>query len=123
DARHGLPEENRMALRGGDLGHPLPHLAWTQTRVAEPVDQRGHDLTPLAGLALRQQRAANDDPEVEALDPLCCPVGGQLFRADAPNLFCVGFEEDAVEAPAELVAHPLFERSGVLDRKQASPEV
>ena len=123
DARHGLPGENGMALRGGDLGHPLPHLAGTLTRVAELVDQRGHDLAPLAGLALRQQRAANDDPEVEALDPLRRPVGRQLFRADAPHLFRVGLEEDAVEAPAELVAHPLFERPRVLDREHASPEV
>src|SRR5437879_9372462 len=112
-----------MVFLLADLGHALPHLAGTEPWVAEPVDQRGDDLAAPAGLATGQQRAAQNDPEVEAFDPLRRPVGGQLLGADAPYLFRVGLEEDAEQAPAELVADPILERLRILHRLQACPRV
>ena len=47
--------------------------------------------------------------QVEALDPLRRPVGGDLLAAHPPDLFGVGLEEDAEQAAAKLVAHPVFE--------------
>src|SRR5437016_7298574 len=112
-----------MVFLLADLGHALPHLAGTEPWVAEPVDQRGDDLAAPAGLAAGQQRAAQNDPQVEAFDPLRRPVGGQLLGADAPYLFGVGLEEDAEQAPAELVADPILEGLRILDRLQACPRV
>src|SRR5438270_10859751 len=112
-----------MLLRLADLGHALPHLPGAEPRVPELVDQSGHDLAAAAGPAAGQQRAAQDNPQVETLDPLRRPIGGQLFGADAPHLFGVGLEEDAEQAPPELVADPILKRSRILDRLKARPGV
>src|SRR5207302_6806058 len=73
--------------------------------------------------AFWKQRAADHDPEVEALDPLGGPVGGQLTRADTPDLFRVGLEEDAEQPPAELVAHPVLQRLRIPDWRRAGTRV
>src|SRR5256714_14063788 len=112
-----------MTLAGADVRHALPHLTGTEPRVSEAIDQRGHDLAATLRLPIREQRAADHDPQVEALDALRGPVRRQLLGADAPHLFGVGLEEDAVQAPPELVAHPLLERPRVLDRPQPRPDV
>src|SRR5262245_13368529 len=112
-----------MALRRRDLGDALPHLSRPEAGVAEAIDESGHDLAALFRRAFGQQRAADHHPEVEALDALCRPVRRELFGADAPHLFGVGLEEDAVQPPAELVAHPVLEGLRVLDWKKPRPKV
>src|SRR5438270_6857805 len=108
-----------MTLAGADVRHALPHLAGTKPRVSEAIDQRGHDLAPTLRLAIRKHRAAQHDPQVEALDALRGPVGRQLLGADAPNLFRVSLEEDVEQAPPELVAHPVLETPRILDGLEA----
>src|SRR2546423_7494696 len=110
-----------MTLAGADVRHALPHLTGTEPRVSEAIDQRGHDLAATRRLPIREQRAAQHDPQVQALDALRGPVGRQLLGADAPNLFRVSLEEDAEQAPAELVAHPVLESPRILDGLEAGP--
>src|SRR2546423_2829310 len=110
-----------MTLAGADVRHALPHLTGTEPRVSEAIDQRRHDLAATLRLSIREQRAAQHDPQVEALDALCRPVGRKLFGADAPNLFRVGLEEDVEKAPPELGAHPVLERPRLLDGLRAGP--
>ncbi len=111
-------EENRRSLLPADVRHPLPHLPGSKSRIAKFVDQRGDDLAAIPGSAARDEGAAQNEPEVEALDALSRPVGGELLGADAPYLFCVRLEEDAEEAPSKLVAHPVLEALRILDRLQ-----
>src|SRR5437879_6405567 len=79
DRGHRPPQEHRMSFLAAYLGDPLPHLARTEPRVAELVDQGRHDLATVFVRTLGQQRGAEHRPEVEALDALGGPVGGQLL--------------------------------------------
>src|SRR5882672_12504301 len=117
------PEEDGGSSLPADLRDALPHLARAIAWVAELVDQRRDDLASIFRRSAWEQRAANHQPEVQALDALRRPVGGQLLGADPPYLFRVGLEEDAEEPPPELVPHPVLEASGVLYRVDARPRV
>src|SRR5665213_924043 len=111
------PEDNRPPFLLGDLRHALPHLAGSEARVAEAVDQGGDDVVAMGRLSMWQQGALDDEPHVQALDPLRRPVRRKLCGADPPHLFGVGLEKDAVEAPSELVAHPILEAPRIWDRR------
>src|SRR5258708_4029199 len=116
-------EQNRRSLFAADVRHARPHLARSESRIAELVDQSGDDLAATLGSTAGNERAPHNEPEIEALDALSRPVCGQLLGADAPYLFCVRLEEDAEAAPADLVPHPAFEALRSLHRPQAHPRV
>src|SRR5216684_4219284 len=116
-------EQHGRPLFAADVRHAFPHLARSESRIAELVDQGGDDLAAILGSTAGNERAAQNEPEVEALDALSRPVCGQLLGADAPYLFCICLEEDAEEAPAELVAHPVSETLRILDRLQPRARV
>ena len=95
-----------------DLGRGrLPHHAGAAARILEGLDQRLDDLVAVlrAGLHLDRaaQRVRHGAPQVEALDALRGPVGGDLLARHAPHLLGVGLEEDREQPVAELVRHPL----------------
>src|SRR2546428_2390549 len=123
EASHSSPEPHWAPLLAMDLGHALPHLTGTEAWIPEAVDQRGHQAASIGRAAVRQEGALQDEPHVEALDALRRPVCGQLLGADAPHLLRVGLEEDVVEAPAELVPHPVLEASRIPNRLDAGPRV
>src|SRR5450759_3330308 len=116
-------EKDGRTLFAGDVRHAFPHLSRPESRISELIDQRRDDLAAVSGRPARDQRAAKHEPEVEALDSLGGPVGGQLLGADAPNLFCVRLEEDAEETPSELVANPVLEALRILHRLQPRPGI
>src|SRR5258708_39197249 len=116
-------KQHGRSLFSADVRHPFPHLARSESRITELVDQSGHDLAATLGSTAGDERAAQNEPEVEALDALGRPVRGELLGADAPYLFRVRLEEDAEEAPAELVPHRVFEALRILDRLQARARV
>src|SRR5260370_40047632 len=116
-------EQNRRSLCAADARRARPCRARSGSRIAELVDQRCDDLAATLGSTAGNERAPHNEPEIEALDALSRPVCGQLLGADAPYLFCVRLEEDAEEAPAELVAHPVFEALRILHRPQARSRV
>src|SRR4029077_18567096 len=107
-------KKDGVAPGRADLGDPLPHLPRAQARIAKPVDQGRDDVAAAARPPARQQRGPQHDPQVKTLDALRRPVRGQLPGADAPYLFRVRLEEDAEQAPAELVADPVLQGARVL---------
>ena len=82
-------------------------------RVLEALDQALDGIAVGFGLAADVQRALEpvDDggQQIEALDALRGPVGGNLVAGHAPHLLGVGLEEDLEQPLAELVAHPFVE--------------
>src|SRR5713101_303804 len=97
--------------------HALPHLSRPKPGIPEAVDKGRDQVAAIGGLAAREKRALQNEPQVEALDALGGPIRRQLFGADPPYLLCVGLEEDVVEPPAELVSGPVLEAARVLDRR------
>src|SRR5713101_386497 len=90
-----LLQVNRDPVLLGVRGERFPHLAWTETRVMELLDQ-GRDI--LASQAEdRQDRLA----EREVLDALGRPERADLRAGDAPDFLRVRAEERLVEAPPE----------------------
>ena len=100
----------------------FPHHARALARVLEALDQRLDHRPAGFRRALGQQRLLqrldHRDAEVEPLDALRRPVGGNLVARHAPHLLGVGLEEDREQLLAELVAHPFVEIAGVLDRER-----
>src|SRR5437588_372693 len=86
--------------RGG-----FPHHAGTAARILEAFDQC-LDYR-LAGFRLARgkqrllQRSEHRHAEIESLDALRRPVGGDLVARHAPYFFGVGFEEDQEQFLAE----------------------
>ena len=95
----------------------VPHHARTLARILEALDQRLDDLVALLRSGARADRAAQSvrhgAPQVETLDALRGPVGGNLVARHAPHLLGVGLEEDREQPVAELVRHPFAEVLGV----------
>ena len=100
----------------------LPHHAGTAARILEALDQtldhRSVDLRLACGQQRFLQRVHHRDAEIETLDALRGPVGGNLVAGHAPHFLGVGFEEDREQLFAELVAHPFMKVRGGLDRQQ-----
>src|SRR5258708_19608418 len=82
-------EQNRRCLFAADVRQARPHLARSESRIAELVDQSGDDLAATLGSTAGNERAPHNEPEIEALDALTRPASGHLLRADAPDLFFV----------------------------------
>ena len=82
DARTAVLEVHRDALALDPLGDPLPHLARTEPRVAELLDQRRH--LALVEAEHREERSE----EREVLDPLRRPLRADLRSRD-PQTFSV----------------------------------
>src|SRR5262249_46228227 len=112
DRDHLLAHDDLLSACLEPVAHALPELPGPEAGIPELVDQRFDDRTAflVTALALEAGQGALDRlAEVEALDALSCPVGGEFLSADAPDLLCVSLEEDREEAIAELVAHPIFQ--------------
>ncbi len=107
--------------------HALPHLSRPKPGIPEAVDQGRDQVAAIGGLAVREKRALQYEPQVKAFDALRGPIRRELFGADPPYLLCVGLEEDVVEPPAELVSGPVLEVAGHaadrLDRSQVPERV
>src|SRR4029079_12053259 len=81
-------------------GHPLPHLARAVARVVELGDET---LDLVAAVA--EERRPRGREERQPLDALRRPLGADLRRGNAPDLFVVALEEQLEEAAAEAVRH------------------
>ena len=91
----------------------FPHLAGTEPGIAEAIDQRLDDGAIALGLPADTEARDDGLVEVEPLDALGGPIGGDIVAVHAPDLFGVGLEEDLEQAAAEVVDHPLLEADDV----------
>ncbi len=100
----------------------FPHLAGAEPRVVEAVDQRlDHLAVPLAS---RGQEGVQDGADqVESLDPLRGPFGGDFRGGHAPDLLGVRLEEDLEQHAAEAVDDPVLEALLGADRPHPRLEI
>ena len=125
---HVAAHQHPPAARHDLARRRLPHHAGALARILEALDQRLHHrsagrIGTAARLQRARQRVHDGDAQIEALDALRRPVGGNLVARHAPHLFGVGLEEHAEQPLAELVAHPVVEALRLRDRRHLGPRV
>ena len=98
-------EEYHVPHPPDPVGAGLPHLAGTQSRILEFVDERLDAVGALGERGGGENRLG----ERQALDALRRPLGPDFGAGDAPDLFGVGLEEGQVKHLAETVGDPLLE--------------
>jgi hypothetical protein len=98
----------------------FPHHAGALARILEALDQRLNDGFSRPRFACREhrflQRIHDCYAEIEPLDTLRRPVGGNFVARHAPHFFGVSLEKDREQFLSELVAHPFVEIASVFDR-------
>ena len=104
EAGDARAEAEARAAPLGDGGHALEDLPDAEARI--PV-AAGVGARPAVAQAGEAQRHVAERGQGDALRR---PVGGDLRRRDAPQLVRVGAEEGVVQAPAEALHDPIFER-------------
>ena len=120
DCGHSSVETKALTADLDLLGAGIPHHSGSILWILELLDQ-ARDLSGVS--ALGHDGIGNGFPQRQVLDPLCCPVGLDLFRWHAPDLFSVGLKERAVEAPAKPAYHPALEVGDVFRRANPSGDV
>ena len=104
-----------MSWSSNPVAERLPHLAGTEPRVKELLDQ-GRDV-----LASQVEHSQDGLPEAELLDPLGGPLGLDLRSGYPPDLLGVGAKERVVEPPPESPHDPFLEGLGAKVAKPAAP--
>ena len=95
------------------LRHGLPHLAWAEVRVQEPLDQaRFHVLLRNARIApdSRLQCVGERPRNRQSLDPLRTPFRGDLVAGNAPDLLRIVLEKCAIKTIAKSIDEEVLER-------------
>ena len=105
---HFAAQQHLAAQFADFLRARFPHHSRAQSRIAEGVDQRLHNLLAVFEAFAGKQRVLDRRTERQALDPLRRPIGGNLSAAHPPHLLGVGLEEDTEQALAKLVGDPVF---------------
>ena len=124
DITVNVPRElvlTKVETRGGSV-----EVANIAGRVEAETAGGGMHISDIGG-AVQAQGAL--DPvqhrgqQVQALDALGGPVGGDLLAAHAPHLFGVGLEKDLEQPLAEPVANPVMEVARCRDRESLSKRI